>query len=167
MIIQVVFPPSSVKLDWSSLETRRQIARLTMFYKILQGSIVLFLPIALSLPGQIRTGSGLLSVMLQHDPIVKRCTDIHRLLGRWLNDWRGEKFDSFVCEAEYYYCARQFVRPRRKDEKDHAIAVFTHLMLHGQVHSAVQFITDRVPGGGVLHLDSPSNVSGLSVLGMC
>ena len=37
---------------------------------------------------------------------------------------------------------RQFIRPRRKDAKDHAIAVFTRLMLRGQVRAAVRFITD-------------------------
>jgi len=32
-----------------------------------------------------------------------------------------------------------------------------------QVCSAVRFIIDRVSGGGILDLDSPSTVSGLSV----
>ena len=73
----------------------------------------------------------------------------------------GEKFNSLVCEAER--CARLFVRPRRKNDKDHTTAVFTHLMLRGQVHSAVRFITDRVSGGGILSPESPSNVSGMSV----
>ena len=64
-----------------------------------------------------------LSAMLQRDPMVRRGTDIRRLLSRRLKDWRGEKFNSLVCEAER--CARQFVGPRRKDEKDYAIALFT------------------------------------------
>ena len=42
--------------------------------------------------------------------------------------------------------------------------VFTHLMLWGQVRSAVRFITDRVHGGGVLSLDTSTGVPGHSVL---
>ena len=39
-------------------------------------------------------------------------------------------------------------------------------MLQGQVHSTVRFITNRVSGGGVLSLDSSSNVPGMSVFDM-
>ena len=66
-----------------------------------------------------------------------------------------------MCDAER--CARQFTRPRKKDDKDHTIAVFTRLMLRGQVRSTVRFITDRVSGGGVLSIDSPSNVPSMAV----
>ena len=102
-----------------------------------------------------------LSVVLQRDPIVRKGTDIRRLLCRRLKGWKGEKFESLVCDAEC--CARQFTRPRKKDDKYHTVAVFTRLMLRGQVRSAVRFITDRVSGGGVLSIDSPSNVPGMSV----
>ena len=54
-------------------------------------------------------------------------------------------------------------RPKRKDREDHTVAVFTRLMLHDQVRSAVRFITDRVSGGVVLANDSPSGVPGKSV----
>ena len=39
--------------------------------------------------------------------------------------------------------------PRVAVNKDHVSQVFTRLMLRGQVHSAVHFITDRLSGGGV------------------
>ena len=55
---------------------------------------------------------------------------------------------------------RQFIRPRRKDAKDHTIAVF---MLRGQVRAAVRFITDRVSRGGILSSDFLSNVPSLTV----
>jgi len=46
---------------------------------------------------------------------------------------------------------------------DHAIAVFTSLMLRSQVHSAVRLITDRVYGGEILDLQTitqqKSNIS--------
>ena len=49
----------------------------------------------------------------------------------------------------------------KKNNTNHATAMATCLMLCGQVGSAVRFITDRVAGGGVLSLDSPSNVPNL------
>ena len=36
-------------------------------------------------------------------------------------------------------------------------------MLQGQVRSAIRFTTDRVSGGGVFSLDSPSNIPGMSI----
>jgi len=51
-----------------------------------------------------------------------------------------------------------------KEKKDHYVKVFTHLMLQGQVCSAVQFTTDRVHGGGILTLDAPTGVPRHSVL---
>ena len=51
-----------------------------------------------------------LSVLLQRDPLIRRGTDICRLQGNRLKDWKSEKFDSLIYEAER--CARQFVRPR-------------------------------------------------------
>ena len=78
-----------------------------------------------------------------------------------MEDWKGGKFTDLVFDAERF--SRQHTKPRRKDGKDHTVAVFTRLMLCGQVCSAVRFITDRVSGGGILSYDSPSGVPGKSV----
>ena len=102
-----------------------------------------------------------LTVILQRDPMVKRGADVRRLLLRRLEDWKVEKFTDLVFDAER--CSRQHSKPRRKDGEDHTVAVFTRLMLRGQVCSAVRFITDRVSGGGVLACDSPSGIPGKSV----
>ena len=70
-----------------------------------------------------------LSVVLQCNPMVRKGTDIHRLLCRHLKEWKEEKFESLVCDTER--CAQQLTRPRKKDDKDHTVAVFTRLMLRG------------------------------------
>ena len=64
-----------------------------------------------------------LFVMLQHDPMVRRGTDILPLLCCHLKEWKEEKFESLVCDTER--CTRKFTRPRKKDDNDHTIAVFT------------------------------------------
>ena len=51
--------------------------------------------------------------------------------------------------------------------KRSGVKVFTHLMLRGQVRSAVRFITDRVHDGGILSLDASTGVPGHSVLDIC
>ena len=85
--------------------------------------------------------------------MVKR--DIRHLLLRQMEDWRGEKF---------VFDARRYARPRHEFSEDDTIAVFTRLLLHGQVHFAVCFITDRVSDGWVLAYDDfPSGVPGKSV----
>ena len=103
-----------------------------------------------------------LSAMLQRDPMVRRGTDICRLLARRLQRWKDHCFEDLVNETER--CARRLPRSRFKDEKDRCVKVFTHLMLRGQVLSAVRFITDRVHGGGVLSLDASTGVPGHPVL---
>ena len=42
--------------------------------------------------------------------------------------------------------------------------VFPRLMLHGQVHSAIRFLTDKTHSGGVLLLDVSMGLPGHSVL---
>ena len=52
----------------------------------------------------------------------------------------------------------------QKDKKDHCVKVFSCLMLRGQVHSAVQFITNRIHGGGVLSVYASTGVPGCAAL---
>ena len=42
-----------------------------------------------------------LSVVLRRDPMFRRGTDILRLLCHWLKEWKEEKFESLVCDAEH------------------------------------------------------------------
>ena len=63
-----------------------------------------------------------------------------------MEDWKGEKFSDPIFDTER--CSRQHTKPRRKDGEDHTVAVFTRLLLCGQIRSVVRFITDRVSGGG-------------------
>ena len=49
-------------------------------------------------------------------------------------------------------------------EQNYATAVLTCLMLHGQIHSSVQVIANRIPGGELFSPDLPCNVPGSSVL---
>ena len=103
-----------------------------------------------------------LSAMLQRDPMVWRGTDIRRLPARHLQRWKDHCFEDLVNETER--CAQWLPQSQFKDEKDQCVKLFTHLMLWGQVQSAVRFITDRVHGGGVLSLDASTGVPGHSVL---
>ena len=41
-----------------------------------------------------------LSVTLQHDPMVRRGTNIHCLLCCCFKEWKEEKFESLVCDVE-------------------------------------------------------------------
>ena len=66
-------------------------------------------------------------------------------------------FKDLVAEAER--CAQQSPQSRFKDEKEHYVKVFKHLMFRSQVQSAVHFITDREHGGGVLSLDASTGVT--------
>ena len=100
--------------------------------------------------------------MLQRDPKVRKGTDIHHLLDRRLQNWKECNFEDLVTEIEW--CSRQLHQSGIKDKNDHCVKVFTHLMLGGQVSSAVRFITDRIHGGGVMPLDALTGVPGYSVL---
>jgi len=67
---------------------------------------------------------------------------------------------------KFQWYARLFPQPRYKDKMDYCVKVFIHLMFQGQVCSAVQSITDRIHGGGVLTLNTSTRVPEHSVLDM-
>ena len=88
-----------------------------------------------------------LSTMLQQDSVVRKGTDIHRLINRCLQQRKEGIIDELDTDCER--CKRQLPYSKFKNEKDHCVKVFEHLMLRGQVCYAVCFITNRVDGGGV------------------
>ena len=94
--------------------------------------------------------------------MVHKGTDIHRLINRYLQQWKDDIFDELVTDTER--CARQLPRSKFRIEKNHCVKVFTRLMLQGQVRSAVCFITNQVNSGGVLSLDALTGVPGKSVM---
>ena len=158
-----------MKIPWCKLWLRLDAFK-NCHYDLLNGSVgkdfvaLLSSEIDLLAQGSVQSERVLvfLSAMLQCDPMIWRGTDIHRLLARCLQHWKEHCFEDLVNETER--CARWLPRSRFKDEKDQCVKVFTHLMLRGQVRSAVRFITDRVHGGGVLSLDASTGVPGNSVL---
>ena len=77
--------------------------------------------------------------------------------------WRESQVTELLCEAER--CSQQLPKPREgKHGDDHTISVFTRLMLRGQVRSAVQWMTERLSSGGVLHPSAPVGTAGKTVL---
>ena len=93
------------------------------------------------------------SVMLQRDRMVKKGTDVRRLLERRITLWRDGKFDLLFQEAER--CNRALQRHKRTPiDNDATVRVFTRLMLRGNFKAAVRWATKR-SRGVVL---SPNNV---------
>ena len=84
-------------------------------------------------------------VVLQRDSMVKKGTDIRRLLKRRMDAWKQNRFDELVYELERCARIKSKVGSSNSDE-DHIIKVFSRLMLRGQVRSAVRWLTDRAPG---------------------
>ena len=85
------------------------------------------------------------SVMLQRDKMVKKGSDVRRLLNRRMSLWKDEKFDILIQEAER--CDRALPKvTKHTNEKEHIVKVFTRLMLLGKVKAAVRWVTNRVKG---------------------
>jgi hypothetical protein len=85
-------------------------------------------------------------LLLQRDAAVHKACDIRRLLKRRFALWKSDEFDALLQEAER--CDASFTRycSKRKlcgNEDEHAIKIFTKLMLQGKVRDAVRWITKR------------------------
>ena len=102
------------------------------------------------------------SLMLQRDRKIKKGAEIRRILRYRIDMWKAQQYDELIHEAE---CSdRQFRSRYVKIDDDHAIKVFTRLMLRGKVREACRFITDRNSGGILDPHGDVSNSSGVSVL---
>ena len=82
---------------------------------------------------------------------MRKGCDIHHLLERRMNLWHDEQYDVLIQEA--IRCDRSLHnshrRPLSGNSQEHLIKMFTRLMLEGNVHAAVRWMTER-SGGGVL-----------------
>ena len=87
-----------------------------------------------------------LSVMLQREIMVKKGTDIQRLLSRRMSLWQEGCIDLLI--DEYECCTRRFSKPHLdKMDEAHIIKVFTCLMWRRQVRTAVRWVTGRSSSG--------------------
>ena len=102
-------------------------------------------------------------VMLQRDAMVKKGTDVRRLLKRRMDAWRAGQIDELMFEAER--CAQQLPKPpKNKQGDEHTVRIFTRLMLRGQVRSAVHWMTERASSGGILDSSTSVDTHGKTVL---
>ena len=101
-------------------------------------------------------------VMLQRDAMVKKGSDVRRLLKRRMDAWRAGQIDELF---EVERCAQQLPKPPKSKQNDeHTVRVFTRLMLRGQVRSAVRWMTERSSSGGILDPSTPVDTHGKTVL---
>jgi len=94
-------------------------------------------------------------IILQCDRSVCEGADVHCLLDRQLTMWKDESFDVLIQEAER--CDRSLCNSYHSTSRhtnDHYVRVFTKLMLQGNAHAAVSWITKHVSGGVLRHSDS-------------
>ena len=102
-------------------------------------------------------------VMLQRDAMVKKGTDVRRMLKRRMDAWRAGQIDELMFEAER--CAQQLPKPPKSKQGDeHTVRIFTRLMLRGQVRSAVRWMTERASSGGILNPSTSVGTHGKTVL---
>ena len=83
-----------------------------------------------------------IGVVLQRDNMVKKGSDICRLIKRRMDMWKNERFDELFYEFER--CSKQHRTSSTSSHTDeHTLKVFSHLMQKDQVRSAVQWLTGR------------------------
>lgn len=88
--------------------------------------------------------------MLQCDRLVCKGCDIKRLFERHMSLWTDEQYDALLQETVHYnqslcnsHCSSS------KNKEDHLVRVFTKLMLEGNIHATVRWVTEWA-GGGLL-----------------
>ena len=74
--------------------------------------------------------------MLQHDQIICKGEDIHRLLDQCVNQWCDGHFDLLVQEAACCYSGLKH-SCRADINKDDVTKIFLRLMLQGKVKAVV------------------------------
>ena len=88
-------------------------------------------------------------LILQRDALVKKSSDVRRLIERRLHMWEEGLYDALLHDAERCdkACGRGNEERRRQQAKQHTERVFHRLMIEGKVRSAVRWITERERGG--------------------
>ncbi|KAF6212999.1 hypothetical protein GE061_010712 [Apolygus lucorum] len=90
----------------------------------------------------------LCTTVLQRVKLIVAGEDIRRLLRKRMELWEGGKYDELIQEAER--CDRKLNGPRRKEDGDHKVRIFTRLVMQGRLRDATRWLTER-SGGGVLN----------------
>ena len=105
------------------------------------------------------------SAVLQRDCMVKKGTDVRRLLEKRISLWKEEKFDLLLQEAA---CCNQALRRSQHSPiyKDATVHVFTKLILRGKVKAAVRWATERSHGIVLSPDDVVDGSGGATVLGI-
>ena len=91
--------------------------------------------------------------MLQRDRLIRKGTDIHHLLECRMAMWQNRQFDALLQEAARCDHSLRNSRHLKSDNSQVRLTrVFTRLILQGNVHAAVRWITER--SGGVVLVPS-------------
>ena len=76
------------------------------------------------------------AVILQRNRMVRKGSDIRRVMEKCLEMWSNDKFDALVEEA--FKCDKTLKTRAHKVNNDHFVSVFTRLMLQGKTRAAVR-----------------------------
>ena len=86
------------------------------------------------------------SLLLHRDVMIKKTSDVRRILTKRMDLWKSEQYEALLYELERCEAQNHVQRPHKVDEA-HAIRVFSRLMLSGKVRDATRWITGHVTGG--------------------